>query len=163
MFREVLDHYGFVDLGYSGPNFTWHGWRRGELIWERLNRGVANYEWISHFPIARVQHLHCYTLDHRLIVLFLNVNGEKQKWRRKPFRFESMWVVDPGCRAVINDAWAELVAGNPMFIATTKMKKCKMRLKKWSRETFGSIKKQIKETRERLWVVEETLVRSGTH
>ena len=25
MFRKVLDHCGFMDLGYSGPDFTWHG------------------------------------------------------------------------------------------------------------------------------------------
>ena len=50
-----------------------------------------------------------------------------------------------------------------MFTATTKMKKCKMKLKKWSRESFGSIKNRIKEVRERLWVAEETSTRSGTH
>ena len=156
MFREVLDHCGFVDLGYSGPDFTWHGWRRGELIWERLDRGVANYDWVSRFPAARIQHFHCYTLDHRPILLSLNGNGEKQRWRRKPFRFESMWVANPGCKVVINEAWAEPVVGNPMFTTTTKMKKCKMKLKKWSRESFGSIKNRIKEARERLWVAEET-------
>ena len=43
-FRNVLDHCGFVDLGYSGPDFTWHGHHRGELIWERLDRGVVNYD-----------------------------------------------------------------------------------------------------------------------
>ena len=25
MLRHVLDHCGFVDLGYLGPDFTWHG------------------------------------------------------------------------------------------------------------------------------------------
>ena len=43
-FRDVLDLCGFVDLGYSGPEFTWHGRRKGELIWEQLDWGVANYE-----------------------------------------------------------------------------------------------------------------------
>ena len=43
-FREVLDDCRFVNLGYSGPNFTWHGKRRGELVWERLDKGVANYD-----------------------------------------------------------------------------------------------------------------------
>ena len=48
-----------------------------------------------------------------------------------------------------------------MFTTTTKMKKYKMKLKKWSRESFGSIKNRIKEARERLWVAEETSARSG--
>ena len=36
-FRDVLNYCGFVDLGYSDLDFTRHGRRRGELIWERLD------------------------------------------------------------------------------------------------------------------------------
>ena len=36
-FRDILDECGFVDLGYSEPEFTWHGHRRGKWIWERLD------------------------------------------------------------------------------------------------------------------------------
>ena len=36
-FRDILDECGFVDLGYSEPEFTWHGRRRGKWIWERLD------------------------------------------------------------------------------------------------------------------------------
>ena len=60
-FREVLDYCGFVDLRFSGLDFTWHGRRRGEWIWERLDRGVANYEWLTRFPTGRVRHLNCFT------------------------------------------------------------------------------------------------------
>ena len=31
-FQEALDDCGFIDLGFSGPDFTWHGKRRGELV-----------------------------------------------------------------------------------------------------------------------------------
>ena len=31
-FRDVLDDCRFVDLGYSGPEFTWNGWQHGEWI-----------------------------------------------------------------------------------------------------------------------------------
>ena len=31
-FRDVLDECSFVDLGYSRPEFTWHGHRHGEWI-----------------------------------------------------------------------------------------------------------------------------------
>ena len=36
-FRDVLNHCGFMELGFFNPNFTWHGRRLGELIWERLD------------------------------------------------------------------------------------------------------------------------------
>ncbi|KAK7854740.1 hypothetical protein CFP56_031089 [Quercus suber] len=100
------DRCGFVDLGYSGPNFTWHGCRRGELIWERLDRGVANYEWLARFPTRRIRHLHCFTSDHRLILLSLDSNGKHQRWRRKPFQFEAIWLTSLDCNDVISRAWA---------------------------------------------------------
>ena len=62
-FQDVLDHCGFADLGFSGPDYTWHGRRRGEWIWERLDRGVANYEWSTRFPTGRMKHLNCFTSD----------------------------------------------------------------------------------------------------
>ena len=103
-FREVLDHCGFVDLDFSRPEFTWHGRCGGELIWERLDKGVANYEWLARFPTGRIKHLNWFTLDHRPILLSLDASGEHKKWNRKPFHFEAMWVSDFGCRDVITRA-----------------------------------------------------------
>ena len=77
MFQEALDHCDFVDLGFSGLVFTWHGRCWGELIWERLDRRVANYEWLARFPIGRVWHLSCFTSDHKPILLTLDAEGEK--------------------------------------------------------------------------------------
>ena len=150
-FREVLDEGGFIDLGYTSPNFTWHGRRRGELVWERLDRGVANYEWLDRFPIGRVEHLHCFTSDHRPLLLNLDPNGKSQRWKRKPFRFEAMWMVDLGCSNTVARAWATHAVGTSMHIATVKLKKCKKKLKRWSRLHFGNVKKQINETKELLW------------
>ena len=97
-FREALDDCGFIDLGFSRPKFTWHGKRIGELILNRLDRGVANYKWLNRFPMGKVQHLHCFTSNHRPLLLALDLNGESHKWKRKPFRFEAMWLMDLGCR-----------------------------------------------------------------
>lgn len=115
---------------------------------------MANYEWIARFPTGRVQHLHCYTSDHRPILLSLDSNGERQRWRRKPFLFESMWVSEPSCKTTVAEAWAGPRSGTPMFNVTTKLKECKKRLKKWSKETFGSIKEQIRVTKGKLWEAE---------
>ena len=55
---------------------TWHGRRREEMIWKRLDRGATNYEWLSRFPTGRVTHLNCFTSNHRQILLSLDGNGE---------------------------------------------------------------------------------------
>ncbi|XP_030924243.1 uncharacterized protein LOC115951193 [Quercus lobata] len=144
-FREVLDEGGFADLGYIGPDFTWHGRRREELVWEWLDRGVANYEWLDQFPTGRVEHLHCFMFDHRPLLLSLDPNGESHRWKRKPFQFEAMWTIDPRCKDTVSRAWATQVDGTPMHVAAGKLKWCKKKLKKWSRHHFGNVKKKKKD------------------
>ncbi|XP_075674788.1 uncharacterized protein LOC142643979 [Castanea sativa] len=131
------------------------------MIWERLHRGVANYEWLARFPTRRVKHLNCFTSDHWPILLSLDVNGEHQKWRKKPFRFEAMWVSDSGCREVITRAWDCTANGTPMFATTTKLKRCKNSLKAWSQDHFGNEKKSIKQTKNKLWKTEDASARFG--
>nr|POE74098.1 hypothetical protein CFP56_64342 [Quercus suber] len=124
-----------MDLGYSGPNFTWHG--------------------------HRVRHLNYFTSDHRPILLSLDSNGENQRRRRKPFRFEAMWLTDPERNGVLSMAWACNVEGSPMAVATKKVAKCKKMLKAWKRDQFGNVLQKIKKTKELLWRVEKEAVRSG--
>ena len=104
-FREVLDFCGFIDLGFTGPKFTWHSRRHGYLIWERLDRGMANYDWIAKFPAATLRHLHCFSSDHRPIKVVFDPNSESQRWFRRPFRFEEMWLADSGCSDTVLRAW----------------------------------------------------------
>ena len=162
-FREALDFCGFIDLGFTGPEFTWHGRRHEYMIWERLDRGVANYDWMSKFPAATVRHLHCYSFDHRPICLLLNPNNEAQRWNKKPFRFEEMWLADRGCGETVLQAWQVEALGTPMFKVTQKLKKCKKLLKTWSRDHFGNVKRQIAKKKEALWKAEESTMNGGSY
>ena len=64
-FRDAIDHYGFEDLGFNGPPFTWCNNRLGtHTIWERLHRVLATTSWISLFTLAQVYHLHLVSSDH---------------------------------------------------------------------------------------------------
>ena len=80
---------------------------------------------MTKFPTGRARHLNCFTSDHHSIILPLDVNGENKKWRRKPFRFEAMWVRDSGCKDIITKAWDCTPKGTHMFVATKKLKNCK--------------------------------------
>ena len=57
-FREVLDEYGFKDLGFVGDKYTWcRGQGDNNTIWERLDRAVATTKWIEMFPATKIVHL----------------------------------------------------------------------------------------------------------
>ena len=147
-FRDTLDFCGFMDLGFTGPEFTSHSRRHGHLVWECLDRGVANYDWLSKFLATTVRHLHCYSSDHRPISLSLNPNNEAQRWSRRSFKFEEMCLADSGCSDTVLRAWQADQQGTPMFKVTKKLKKCKKMLKSWSKEHFGSVKSQIAKKKE---------------
>ena len=69
-FRDVLDEFGFQDLGYSGNKFTWcNGHGEGHTVWERLDKAVGTADWLSMFPDTKVVHLECGTLDHNSIMI----------------------------------------------------------------------------------------------
>ena len=40
-FRDVLDEYRFMDMGFVGSPFTWHKHYADYTVWERLDRAVA--------------------------------------------------------------------------------------------------------------------------
>ncbi|KAA3473446.1 reverse transcriptase [Gossypium australe] len=46
-FQTTLEDCGLSDLGFNG---RWYTWERGRFsstnIWEKLDRGVANLEWL---------------------------------------------------------------------------------------------------------------------
>ncbi|KAA3488532.1 non-ltr retroelement reverse transcriptase [Gossypium australe] len=72
-FRETLEECKLMDIGYSG---VWFTWEKGNLpetnIRERLDRGVANEEWLLLFPMVKVQHLPYSTSDH--CPIFINTD-----------------------------------------------------------------------------------------
>ena len=89
--RDVIDECGFLDLGFVGPQFTWSKhYAAGHLVWERLNRGLANYKWFARFSRARVHHLHSDSSDHRpILIIPIGLEVDRKK---KIFIFEEIWL-----------------------------------------------------------------------
>lgn len=79
MLFNCLNYCQLIDLGFNGSKYTWRNKRRWDsLIIERLNRIVANVEWLNIYPEAHVTHLPRTHSDHCLLLLTLqNKNSPK--------------------------------------------------------------------------------------
>ncbi|KAL5568745.1 hypothetical protein UlMin_025320 [Ulmus minor] len=101
--RQYLDNLGMLSLPSSGFNYTWsnhcHG---GNMVYSRIDRGVANEELWGLFPNTSIKLLPQSTSDHNPQVLHC---FGKHVLSKRPFRFEAAWVEDQRSHWVVNQAW----------------------------------------------------------
>ncbi|TXG63522.1 hypothetical protein EZV62_010516 [Acer yangbiense] len=69
-FRQVVDDCEFIDLGFSGPKFTWNNMREGrDNVQERLDRILASTNWRNMYQQITIEHLGFNTSDHRPLLM----------------------------------------------------------------------------------------------
>ena len=128
-------------------------------MWERLDQGLANREWMLKFSGTVVHHLHSFTSDHcpvwivpRDLIFFAAT---------KPFRFEEMWLTEKGCSDTIQAVWVELDSTDPSISVIKKIEKCGVELKKWSVKSFGSIRRELELKKKEIMKAKKNAMRSG--
>jgi exonuclease III len=97
LFISTLTLCDLQDHGFNGDIFTWNNRQPGDhLIKARLDRFLANSEWLSVFPHYFNTHLLSYKSDHAPILLeFSPYAGQRQRHhRQKPIRYEQVWTRD---------------------------------------------------------------------
>ncbi len=159
-FRDVIDECGFMDLGFTGPRFTWTNNRPSDMAWERLDRAMATTEWIMLFPSVCVHHLDGKFSDHK--PLWIGTDPIPQHVPRV-FRFEEMWMSEQGCEETIAATWRTSKRGVPMYQVWDKIHACRRGLRAWSKHNFGSIKMQIRDTETKLKQAEVNSMRGFDH
>ena len=75
-FREVLANCSLRGLKVLGATFTWSRGKEKNVIFEKLDRGLATKEWFELFPHSYEQHLGVTSLDH--VPLLFNISNQKQ-------------------------------------------------------------------------------------
>lgn len=69
-FRSFISSAGVLDLGFSGPQFTWYNKRQGSTrVWKRLDKAIATAQWLQMYPSDTVTHLLRIASDHCPILI----------------------------------------------------------------------------------------------
>ena len=88
LFKDCLDKCNMVDMGFSGPRYTWTNRREiNNLIQERIDRVFMNPSWCLLYSDAKVSHLTRCHSDHCPILL--QTNPIRQLHLTRPFKFQS--------------------------------------------------------------------------
>ncbi|XP_012827280.1 PREDICTED: uncharacterized protein LOC105948608 [Erythranthe guttata] len=158
-FRDTLVDCGLADIGFNGDPFTWSNNRNEPYTVRcRLDRVCANSEWISMFSQAQVSHLDYPGSDHCPILLSHNTNTRNTTRRRRPFRFEALWIIREDCEAIIQQQWTGNSELNPVEEVLTKTKECRLALLRWSKTTVKQPQMRIAEIRKKLKVLKSGLI-----
>ena len=108
LFKECLDKYNMIDIGFSGPHYTWTNKREVQaLIQERIDRFFVNPSWCLLFPEARVTHLTRCHSDHFLMLI--EMLPRMSTACKRPFKFQTCWLSDPTFLKIVSDAWSQTV------------------------------------------------------
>ena len=130
-----------VNLGFSGNPFAWSNkCQDHHLIKERLDRGIANSQWVHLFPHFAVQHLPTQSSNHNPIILDTAASYLSLP---QPFKFEEFWTYDASCDSIVSNGWVKNFSGSSAFILSKKLKATKSALKIWNSSHFGNIQKKI--------------------
>ncbi|XP_028071512.1 uncharacterized protein LOC114273895 [Camellia sinensis] len=150
LFKDCLDHCGLIDMGFSGPRFTWNNCRQsGCFISERLDISLCNESWAQLFPNNKILHLPKLHSDHCPILLHTHANPPPRAAR--PFRFETIWLSDPSLSVVVSESWTDsspFLQGTKMFVD---------RVSIWNRNTFGNIFFQKRKLANRILGIQKSL------
>ena len=105
-FKDCLDNCNMMDIGFSGPRFTWTNKREVQgLIQERIDRFFVNPSWCLLFPEAKVVHLTRCHSDHCPVLLELTLASRGE--RKRLFKFQTYWLTDLTFPKVVSQAWEQ--------------------------------------------------------
>ncbi|XP_026378835.1 uncharacterized protein LOC113273308 [Papaver somniferum] len=103
-FRNFIQDRALIDMGYTGPAFTWtNGVTMEKPIFEKLDRAVCNIDWFLMFLDNRVFHLPRISSDHAQILV--NTHKTNKRRRKHANKFEYYWTEHPCFKDVVHNTW----------------------------------------------------------
>lgn len=124
------------------------------FIMERLDRAYASIEWINAHPHYELRNQPILRSDHGSMVLDFEV---RQSYRKRPSRFERMWLTHADCKNVAQVAWPTQAKRSRAFKFQQNIKNIRSTFTEWNRKVSGRVKNELKEKQRKLQEVQNSI------
>ncbi|KAL0013943.1 hypothetical protein SO802_001012 [Lithocarpus litseifolius] len=100
--------------------------------------------------------------DHSMLAIRIQPSRPRQRRSRPLFCFEAMWLQDPRCADIVQEAWHEGLYKLDGASITNYHASCRDRLSAWNKLKFGHVGNTIAKLNWRLQVLEHHPIRNDT-
>lgn len=111
------------------------------FVMERLDRAFASVEWVNTYPNYALRNFPILCFDHGPIILDFEF---QHPFRRRPFRFEHMWITHPTCKDMVQHAWDIHTKGSRAFQLKNKLSNVGKEVFGQNKKVFGRVECEIK-------------------
>jgi hypothetical protein len=134
------------------------------VSYDHVDRGTATAWFLSLFPFTHVDHVATEESDHMaLVIRVADVAAVGREQGSRGFAFEEMWTKHEDYDRMIKDAWENRLAPEMGIQGLWgQLHDMSKTMQKWSFETFGSIKAEIKLLRGKLADAQSNALISGS-
>lgn len=153
-FSEFIFKNSLHDLEFSGSPFTWCNGRSGLACrWARLDRFLANTDWILNFHNSSIAHLPRINSDHS--PLFLSIQNPISS-SKKIFHFDNFWLDYEGCHNSVISAWSSNSYASPLQAFSHAISRTKSNILRWKKSGLCHIDIEIKNIQLEISMLEES-------
>lgn len=136
-FNRFLSEGNLISIPASYVPFTWCNGHKDNTIsyerLERLDRAIANSDWINLYPKASLHNYPIFGSDHGLILLDTNTMYNTNGACSTNFKFKAMWLAQTNFRNVVSRVWSEGMLGNSCDKVRGYLGRFKFLVHKWNK------------------------------
>ncbi|GJX71319.1 non-LTR retroelement reverse transcriptase-like protein [Tanacetum coccineum] len=160
-FQVLVNYCELVDLSYQGPKYTWCNKRMDGLICKKLDRVLANQEWLNHYTQSYCVFESGGCSDHNRCRLYMKDEAKRVK---RPFKFSNVLVSHMGYMNTIKEKWATMEplvhSTSALFRLSKKLKQLKPSLRSMGRDMLSDLSRKTKEAYRNLCEIQEVTMSS---
>ena len=144
-FRQMMSDCGLWEIQHKSYKLSWHGVRNNDLVQCRLDRSLANQEWLHLFPSASARYLSKGCSDHSPVMNFL----DGVEWRKRPmFRYDQRWIKKEGFSTTVTSSWCGREAGQVSLMQ--RVANCRKAISGWKKTAKPNSAIRIQELHHRM-------------